>query len=749
MNFYQFFWNFNNTTVNSNSSTEPQFFNKLKASDYSSNYGGSGENMKIELHQSYLNNSYNTVLNTSDSNNNRFTLPCPSDTTFNSSYTNFYVEDIYAPNRTLEIETGTAGSESISSNGWAFSFEVKNSCILENFSLAFSDQGTGSQVTVQLYNATYDSGQSRIEPDSNTGLLSQTKAISGATEKWYNFTNLYIYLNVSKTYGKTFFFYVYRSSAPTTYPYIHYQTDSSGDNLDSAKFYRDDRPTDWFLFSRDASTIVNVGLTDNTPIPSIINLQINNSAVSDGSGNFGNWIKNEVYTNPSGNLDFLVTADWWDVTCNVSQVLMNYTRTDLSASSEFNIAGSGQIVEWNVTRTGGLNYFDSRFNNYQINYTIPNTWDKDSLRVFNGAVPKTSDSTNRSLGNGYREVNILNAGNGTFWYLTAESANLVSSINTYKGIAAINIFNFTDIVHFNATFSTDIQNNDGIINLSVYSPALINNELNYSVKIESFIGGSIISLADWDISNNVTQYGDFRVHVFWYNSTAAGFLEKIIKILGETELISSVPKYTFDASETFNIDLFFNDTGLDAGISGADITYRLNNGIIRTDDTDHNNGSYTINIDCNDADFSAYGPNYIEINVSKTYYNNQSEVIEITILGETDLNGSILKSSFDSTEIFNVSLFFNNTVKDIGISGAIRTVYLNSTAYTPISSFDYGDGNYNITIDCDNDYFDSQGYGYFNVSVTVEKPYYYNKSIEFIIYITGETSISTSKYPDP
>ena len=221
---------------------------------------------------------------------------------------------------------------------------------------------------------------------------------------------------------------------------------------------------------------------------------------------------------------------------------------------------------------------------------------------------------------------------------------------------------------------------------------MITRKLNYSIKVISFTAGSEISISDWDISNNVTQYGSFRTHIYWSNSTAAGFLEKEVTILGETGLISSLPATIFDASETFIIDLFFNDTGLDAGIPGATITYSLDGGAPKSTVTDLGNGNYQITVDCDDPDFSDYGPNSIEINVNKAFYNNQSETEQITIRGETTLDSSIPKSSFDSLETFNVSLFLNDTVKDSGVFGAIRNVFVNSTPFTPTSDFDYGDG---------------------------------------------------------
>ncbi|MFX1425192.1 MAG: hypothetical protein ACFFBE_01970, partial [Promethearchaeota archaeon] len=177
--------------------------------------------------------------------------------------------------------------------------------------------------------------------------------------------------------------------------------------------------------------------------------------------------------------------------------------------------------------------------------------------------------------------------------------------------------------------------------------------------------------------------------------------------------------------------------------------YRLDGGTIRSDDISLGNGNYRITIDCSDSDFSAYGPNSIEINASKSYYHSQSVTEQIVILGETNITGSIPKYSFNSTEIFDVSLFYNDTVKDIGIDGGTIEVYVNKTLYNPIAINDHLDGNYDITINCSADEFDILNYGPINLTLKIEKSYYYNQSKEFTIDITGETDLEVSKFPEP
>ncbi|MEE9377582.1 MAG: hypothetical protein V3V33_06055, partial [Candidatus Lokiarchaeia archaeon] len=745
LNFNQFFWNSNNSITDSDSFTESQLFNEPKTSDYSSDYSGTGENMSITLHQSYLDESFNTILNTSIVDGNNFTLPCPKDIYFNSSYAKFEVEDIIAPNKTLKIGDESVLSDSLTLYGWGFSFYTKGNGFLENFTLLFSETNPAVKdgyLSIELMSAIWESQDQCMKPNSYLGdIILNYKINNDVVSVWYNFTNLDVELDTTQTNNNTFFIYIYQTTSTDVDIKFHYEADS-GNNDDSTvwKRYSGGWATDPSAY--DPSLSIDLTPLNNTPRPDQVNLRINNETVNkyNDIDNTGYLESFEVNGSASEKLHYNISADWWDVECTISQVQINYTKTDLEASSEFNIAGIGLNVDWTVT-AGNFDHFTPTFGHYWINFTVPAKW--SNFEAFNDTVDLTDNATLGPPEGGYMEYQIYNASNGPKWYITADSSNLLTSINS------LGIFNYSDSAHFDAEFSTEIS--DGIINLSVYSPASINNEFNHSIRLISFTAGSVISLPDWDIFDNVTQYGDFRVHVYWNNNTAAGFQEKIIRILGETNLIPSLPAYKFDASDSFDLDLFFNDTGLDQGIEADSITYRIENGVIRSDAIDLTNGNYRIVIDCNDTDFNGYGPKSIEINASKTYYNNQSEVVQITILGETDLDSSIPKFSFDSTESFNVSLFFNDTVKDIGVFGATYTVYVNSNLYIPFDDHDYGDGNYNITIDCSDDLFATTlGYGDFNLSIDVEKDYYYNYTDWFIIDITGYTSLTaTTIFPDP
>ncbi|MFW9999516.1 MAG: hypothetical protein ACFE9Q_05050 [Candidatus Hodarchaeota archaeon] len=748
MNVGQFISNFNNPYNDLDSPTEYELFNELKTSDYSSSYSGTGESMNITLHQSYLNNSFNTLLNASDVNNNTFTLPSPKYPTFNSSFVNVTINDIYAPDKALDVEPGPLTNWLLETSICYTSFEVPSSCYLKAVDVNIRSTAAGRIFTYDVYSAKYTSGYIRPNADLTGGLayLGQIGNDS-TTDVWLKLTGLNQLLNASsaETYNNTFFIRLTSSDVST-----YWNIDSVGNSYETIS-YRNPLETSE-PESYDFSLKVDLAPLSNTPKPKQIGLEINDIVVENVADGKGYWNPSDELNDSDGNLDFTVTADWWDVSFNVAKVQINYTRTDLRASSKFIISGDAQPVEWNVTRNGGLNYFDSRLGYKQINFTIPDTWDEHSIRVFNGSTPKTSDSTNHSLGNGYREVNILGAGNGTLWYLTAESTNLLPSMTAYTETSTPSKFNYTNIVHLNATFSTYVD--DGLINLTVYSPVEINNFLNYTLTNDSFYAGDEIYFGDWNISKTVIKYGVFRIKLGWNNYTDAGFLEDTIEVVADTSLkiLYPSPNVIYNANKVFNITVFYNDTGQNQIIADADIQYKINNedySPINESVEYITNGQYNITFDCNNSKFN-YGQNNITISAGGNYYNNQTETFYFKILGVTDLfNTTTVKSSYNSTETFVISLFFNDTIKDLGIPGATREVFINQTLHSPVSNIDQGLGNYDITINCSDDDFATEGYGYFNLTIDVKKTYYHNQSISFIIYITGETSLSATKFPDP
>jgi len=502
--------------------------------------------------------------------------------------------------------------------------------------------------------------------------------------------------------------------------------------------------------SVDIGLKVGYAPLNNTPSPSQIIMKVNGSAVIDNSisWNQGYWLNKTAYSSLSGYLEFELTAEWWDVICNISQIQINYTKTNINAISDFQILGSGQTVQWNVTIPSGLNYFDSRITNFNtINFTIPDTWLETSIQVFNGATNKTSDLVKRLLGNGYREIQVLDAHNGTYWYLNATSSNLLTNIIASLGSMPQFSYNHSDTVNFTAQFISYIS--DGNLNLSVYTPTT--EFLNYTSITDMSLEtpGVDFFIDNWQISSTlkVSEYGSYDVQMAWNNNSAAGFFEITIDIFADTELQWDIPKTTFDSNETFNIDVFFNDTGINAGINADSFTYSIEGNSPRTDNiTINGNGNYTIRIASNDINFSGFGHKQIEIFANERYHNNQSEIIDITILGLTELVdlSMIGGATYNSSDNIVIKVFYNDTVRNLGIASATVEYSIEASTYHPFT--DLGNGNYSITISA----FDNEfgGYGSKNIDVRINKEFYYNQSQPMSIQILGETSITAQRLPN-
>lgn len=709
-------------------------------------FNGVGDEVNISLHQSYSNNSFNTIVNTSIVNGNNFTLPSPTDISYNSSYTNITLENIVAPNKSLDVETNINTFQSFFTSMYT-SFEVPYDCYLTAVEINIDTWSQGlTTFTYDVYGAKYDT---LIRPDTTKDLTVGTLGTlnnDSDVDVWLRLDGLNQLLNTSssETYNNTFFIQI-----SSTQVFSQWNADST--NGDTLSYQLPSNPE----LGLDFSLKIDVAPLNNTPSPEQIGLKIN-STLASGYGNgldYGYWESYETYSNQNGKLKFNVSADWWDVECNISQVQINYTKTDLKATSEFNIANSGQDVVWNVTRNGGLNYFDADFSNYRINFTIPATWHDSSIKVSNGSNEWSINK--RLLGNGYREIKVPNAINGTFWFLNATSSNLIISIDTYvEGGAIDDIANYTDILRFNTTFTEIVKN--GNLNLSVYSPTP--NYLNHTniLDLSTLTPSNEFNVSDWNISDIEIQYGVFVTRIAWSNDTAAGFLIGNLTILGETELtFINLPPLTFDASDVFNITAFFNDIGYNKippkNISDGDISYSINFNDYKTDNiTPLGDGLYNITIDCNDTEFNSNGPNSITINASKQYYNNQSETIDVVILGETSL--TIIRPSngatFDSSNTFNITVKYNNTIRNeiintpninYSLDGGITYRWDNITSI--------GNNKYNISVNCYDTDFGS--YGSANIIVNASKSYYYNQSEPFSITITGNTALTLTKLPDP
>ncbi len=659
--------------------------------DYSSTFGKDGEKINITLHQALLNTTNIEFPNLDNA--NTFYEPSPTVVGFNSSYINIDVDGIYAPNKTLLIEDETSSTKHLG-EAYYTSFEVPGDGYVENISVYLSQTAGGDTFFVDIYNATFSGGNIKFDQDI-TGAAFLSTFIAAGNAYWVNFTNWHQKLDVINTYSNTFFIRV--SCLSSNNGYWHHGTDGTYNSI----VWRQTGGAP--EVNADMSLLLGLSPENNDARPSDISLEINNTDVTDVGFGSGYWTTPNELFDPSGSIEFEITADWWDVSCNVSEVQINFTKTDLKATSDFTISGSGQSLDWNVTRSGGLTFFDTNFDNYRINFTVPRIW--ENFTAFNGpSQDKTGDISLGPINKGYRDLQISNAENGISWYITAQSKNLLKKIHTLVGVDDLLTVDFTDTLSFIANFSEIISN--GAINLTVYSPAPGYSE-NYSYYDDSLTPVSEQSLGSWIISNTAIEYGVFKVQIWWHNDTAGGFLEKDITIMAVTDLVLVSPPLSQNRfpDDIFNIRVFYNDTGLnsgDQGIPGASPNIIVNTTFIPPI-VDEGNGYYQIQI--NSSDYN-YRMNYIGISASKTYYNSDSTEFSFHLRQYTTITPSDSKNLGDIIRGTIVQYEFNySDILGTPIPGATTDIVQLHPSFLPGSSIseNVGEpGNYTIQLDTSN-----------------------------------------------
>ena len=429
-------------------------------------FQGNGTEVNIELQESIIDTTPKSFANLDNSNS--FTEPSPIFSGFNTSFANITVEDIYAPNKTLQIETDGLGDgfESYFLGEYYVSFKTKGSGYIEDISMFIKNAtATASNITIKLYNATENVGIPY--PDTDLGLIvSETQLPLSQTYFWYTFSDIHAFYNSSNSYDQTFFFRVEKVNGGSLY----WDWYSDGSDADETYVYDGALSLETFgAFTIDLKYNLSISTDNHNPKPTDINLEINGLDVNNiGSNNEGYLDTTQgLLQDLSGDIQFDITADWWDVSCNVTSVQINYTKSDINVNSTYLIPDKDSNVQWNVD-AGTLNYFDSRINHTNnINFTVPSDWPDGNIKVYDDILEKTQLSM-QDLGNGLREVMVIDGGNGINWYLTVNTTNLLDDVITEVNSVETQVMNYTNGIDLFASFGETIHN--GTIDLDIYSP---------------------------------------------------------------------------------------------------------------------------------------------------------------------------------------------------------------------------------------------------------------------------------------
>ncbi|MHA1453874.1 MAG: hypothetical protein ACTSRD_13515, partial [Promethearchaeota archaeon] len=683
-------------------------FDKIKAQalleDSNLNTGA----INITIQQTYTNSTDVSL----DQDNNHFTTPAPTSSDYSSSIINISVKDISISNKTNVIEDETSLSFWHDVNNVlpsVTSFSVPSSCYLVNASFYVRRTLTqDGMMKIRLYNSTWNSTLSRSVPHSSVSQYTNLGEI-GVGNNWISNTSIMHFLNTSTTDNNTWFIGLVDENNVNYNGNWWFVEDSSGDGIDDTLSYEYAGGGTWALIENslnpgakvDFISKVGLSLNTTTPDPSDVNLAINGTAVDDSTSNKGEWIDTSSYSGSNGKLNFTFSADWYDFSVDVDQIDIDYIKYKFDELTEYSVE-LNQLVYWNSSVN--ITEFDSRFSSNEINFTIPYDWTVTDLQ---NETTTITYSTTSSQPTKTVRVTGASATNGK-WALEASSANYGTSVSSYVGGSAVSLANYSNDVIFQAAFD-DVLSGD--VNLSVFDPS---QSMKYTFENASVSNKQTIYFPSYDLSDNVTEYGEYSMQTYWMNTTHIGYWENNFTVLADTSLSSISPAQDniYNSTDVFTIALYFENTGLSTPIDGATIYYDIDGeGQQSISSNNGTSGYYEIDVDC--SLLTGNGDKIVEITSNKTYYNNQTLDFNFrintppTITDEPTLQGLSSWTQDEDFGTFNVDLTaYESDLEDLDPTNLDWWVSGLDPLLAEVQSGEYSDNDV-ITFQSVSDAFDS------------------------------------------
>ncbi|MCF2139683.1 MAG: hypothetical protein K9W44_06485 [Candidatus Lokiarchaeota archaeon] len=700
------------------------------SSDYNKNLTASTNNVKVTLHQAY--NS--TAVQSFDEVSNTFNVAAPNATNFNVSSSNIVINNIKLNNYTKIIEDVNVDYKTVGNLAYLTSFSIPISCMISNFSFYIREYaGVTGDVNIVLSPAN-STDPTKPKLDYNKLIVLDQLTITASKIGWVVKSNINYFLNNSLTTSNTWFIGVNLTSGSSINLRWYFNPDTSPSEDKTLSY--EWAGGKWSLlkdgtYDLDLTSKIGLGFSNPNHTPSQFNLQINNLTVYNNlnhpDSNSGFWNHTGFGSDGSNSISYVFSGDWYDYSLQVNQTEINYTKTFYTNTSY--TVESGVNAYW--TSQANFTAFDHRLNNNTINFTIPLSWTVTSLKRNTTTI---SYSTYTNSSNKIITVFGSDAIDGN-WTLKSQSSNLISSVKVGRSGKEITLAYSNETITFNATFSKSIS---GTVNLSVYNPSDLGNELNYTKEV-SINDATSVDFGSWIISQNITNYGEFRVQVYWENSTDLGIHDTTIFIAGATEysLLTTNNTEYLNSGSPFNISLYYTDVMKGINVTGATLEYNLNLGNGWQNDATQSNADKTYNITVDPTQYSV-GYHEIPIHLNKSKYMNYSISYGFYVVNNTQLYEYTQANSLtairgqNTTYIFN----FNQTWQDTPIAGA--TISVNSLQTGLVWSYsDDGSGNYTIRINSSQVNVDT-----YTCDFKISKTDYRTQNFQFdITVVQAQTSI--------
>ncbi|MFX0141071.1 MAG: hypothetical protein ACFFDN_45960, partial [Candidatus Hodarchaeota archaeon] len=354
---------------------------------------------------------------------------------------------------------------------------------------------------------------------------------------------------------------------------------------------------------------------------------------------------------------------------------------------------------------GNLSIFDFNgilnFTNQQVpinNIISFSNWDMDSTTKSNGTyLIRVFWSNGTAVGINYTTFHII--------YPTTYS--LISPISTESFYGQpINV-----TVYFENDYSENIYGETGIQGANVTA---IFNETSNSYILTETTAGYYTTTINTAAFENGTYDLNITILKFGYLNHSK-HLE--IEILYNTSLYINATSLTIYYSEAFNIELNYNrsDPFINNGINSSTIQVLINGtdatAYVQNDTTEENMGNYTLRFNTTNCS-NLLLPNYNEIIIKisrQGFYERQAQ-INVTILKAiTTLENYTISKRRGGLDKFNITVFYNNTILNRGITGATFSIYKDGTPILEVSNssevkndtfclYDLQNGTYNIEL---------------------------------------------------
>jgi hypothetical protein len=265
----------------------------------------------------------------------------------------------------------------------------------------------------------------------------------------------------------------------------------------------------------------------------------------------------------------------------------------------------------------------------------------------------------------------------------------------------------------------------------------------YSSTNVSYVGGNY-QIELWLRHSEFDGYGPFTLYFMlnktnYYNQTTS----LNIKIIGVTtaQVDSPAQDQTYNSDGIIIIVLSFDDMVKTLPLGGADIQWKVGfGGTYSSTNVSYVGGNYQIELWLRHSEFDGYGPFTLYFTLNKTYYHNQTQLLDINILGLTSsqIDSPAQAQTYDSDEIIFIVLSFDDSLKGIPLSSAEIQWKVGLGGVYSSTNVSYVGGNYQVELWLRHSEFD--GYGPFRLYFTLNKTYYHNQTQQLDINILGLTS---------